>query len=84
LAQGIPVITASEDPDIHKEHDFYLKLPNDESNVASNISEIRLFVSSLFGDSGIRLSARRYAEEHLAASEKEAKRLKFFERVLAL
>ncbi|WP_297812640.1 glycosyltransferase [uncultured Methylophaga sp.] len=84
LAQGIPVLAASEDPDIESEQVFYFRIANTEHNVTSSIDAIRTFVGNVFANSDIRTSARRYAEEHLAASEKEAKRLKFFERVLAL
>lgn len=83
LAQGLPVIAASKDPDIQDPQDFYLQLTNDEENVLSNLDEIRTFVTRVSGDSNIRHSARRYAEQFLSAQKKEAERLVFFERVLS-
>jgi hypothetical protein len=83
LAQGLPIIAASADPDIQTKQDFYLQLPNNEQNVLSNLNEIRAFVKHVTGDSNIRRAARRYAEVHLSASKKEAERLKFFEKVLS-
>lgn len=83
LAQGLPVIAASKDPDIQCQQDFYLQLSNDEENILSSLDEIRDFVMRVSGDSNIRHSARRYAEQFLSAQKKEAERLVFFERVLS-
>lgn len=83
LAQGLPIIAASADPDIQTQQDFYLQLPNNEQNISSNLNEIRAYVCHVAGDSNIRRAARRYAEEYLSASKKEAERLKFFEKVLS-
>lgn len=82
LAHGLPVISASDDPDIQSKQNFYLQLPNTEKNVSSRLVEIHDFIKRVTGDSDIRLSARQYAEKHLSVSKKEAERLQFFEKVM--
>lgn len=83
LAQGLPVIAASADPDISDSQRFYLQLANSEENIKSSLSEIRDFVNYVTGNAEIRLSARQYAENYLSATNKETPRLQFFAEVVA-
>ena len=83
LAQGLPVIGASDDPDIQSQQIFYLQLPNNEKNVESNLVLIRDFVERVTGHTDIRRFARQFAEKYLSAAEKEAARMQFFEKVMS-
>lgn len=83
LAQGLPIIAASSDPDIESHQDFYLQIPNNQLNVSVSLDEIRAFVTRVTGDAKVRSEARRYARDFLSVSKKEAERLKFFEQVLS-
>ena len=84
LANGLPVIAASKDTDIPEGKSFYLKLPNEEGNIANNIDVILEFVNYAFNNSELRLEARYFAEKNLSVSKKEVIRLSFFDKVISL
>ncbi len=82
LAQGLPVLAASEDTDISSDQDFYFQLPNCEGNVLDNRKTIEKFVWSVFGSAGLRREAREYAMTRMTVEKKERDRLCFFQSLL--
>ena len=82
LAQGLPVIAASEDTDILSDQNFYLRLPNSEGNISPHAKRIADFVRLAFGNIGMREGARKFAMNKMAVEGKEAERLRFFESIL--
>jgi hypothetical protein len=82
LAQGLPVLAASEDTDILSDQDFYLRLPNCEDNIRPHAQRIMDFVHGVFGNIPLREAAREFAMSRMSADGKEAERLRFFKSVL--
>lgn len=82
LAQGLPVLAASEDTDILSDQCFYLRLPNCEDNIRPHGQRIIDFVKEAFGNVGMRQKAREFAMSQMAVVGKEAERLHFFQSLL--
>jgi glycosyltransferase involved in cell wall biosynthesis len=82
LAQGLPVIAASEDTDILSDQNFYLRLPNSEDNIFPHAKRIADFVRLAFGNIAMREEARKFAMNKMAVEGKEEERLRFFESIL--
>jgi hypothetical protein len=82
LAQGLPVLAASEDTDILSDQDFYLRLPNCEDNIRPHAQRIMDFVHGVFGNVAMREKAREFATSRMAVDGKEAERVHFFQSVL--
>lgn len=78
LAYGLPVIIAYHDTDFPEPAPFTLQLPNEEHNLQHSQPEIERFVLSWQGT-----RVRRESILHLDVSEKEKRRLAFFEEILA-
>jgi hypothetical protein len=79
LALGIPLVIAYEDTDLNDaEYDFLLKIPNKEDNIQTHGEAIRAFAHRM---RGVRAD-RAVLEQHISASLKEARRLKFFDEIL--
>jgi hypothetical protein len=83
LAQGLPVLAASEDTDILTDQCFYLRLPNSEDNIRPHAQRIIDFVHGAFGNVAMREKARKFAMSHMAVDDKEAERVNFFQSVLS-
>ena len=81
LAQGIPMIVASSDPDIQNNESFCLQLPNKDNNVLPHKGMIIKFIDFCFGNSELRESARRFSIQYFDKARKEEKRLNFFAKV---
>jgi hypothetical protein len=78
LAYGLPVIIGHRDPDVPEGGAWYLlELPNEESNVAEHLDEIRDFVERVRGRRVPRGEVR-----FLDSASKEQTRLEFLARVL--
>jgi glycosyltransferase involved in cell wall biosynthesis len=76
---GLPVIIGYEDTDfIGIEHNFILKIPNDEDNVKNNLEVIYDFMRK-----SKSLTVSKEKIEHIYFSKKEAKRLKFISECLS-
>lgn len=82
LAQGLPVLAASEDTDILTDQCFYLRLPNCEDNIRPHAQRIIDFVHGAFGNVAMREKAREFAMSRMAVDGKEAERVHFFQSVL--
>jgi glycosyltransferase involved in cell wall biosynthesis len=79
LAYGLPVIAPYDDTDFIGERPWYLlHLPNTESNVRDHLVAIRTFVSAVRG----KRVPREEVAVRIGADGKEARRLRFLERIL--
>ena len=81
LASGLPVIAGHADPDIGQECDFFLRIPNTETNVSAHLPAIAGFIRRVFRDNAMRKAVRQYALVHMDVSGKEQSRLSFFQRI---
>jgi len=79
LAQGLPVLAASEDTDIPDNQSFYLRLPNCENNITQSAQRISDFVYEAFGNTALRKKAREFAMVAMGVDSKESERLRFFQ-----
>ena len=80
LAYGLPTIIGYEDTDFVGETPwFLLRLPNVEQNVRNGVDDVRAFVQSVLG----RRVPREQVSDRIGARPKEARRIAFFESVVA-
>jgi len=84
LAQGIPIIGASLDPDILGTEEFYLQLPNMEDNIRECSEKVIEFVNFCFGNCRLRKVAKEFALNSLDRQSKEKKRVAFFSKMVGL
>jgi hypothetical protein len=79
LALGLPVIGAYQDTDIPTDADYFLRLPNNSESLAPWRDRISTFI-----EYWRTRRVPRSAIAHLDVSVKEAQRLAFMEKILAV
>jgi len=83
LGLGLPMVTAYPDPDLPGELPFVLELPNEAGNLMNHQEKVRTFILAAQGKQAWRDAALEFARVTLANSVKEARRLSFFEDLIA-